>query len=92
LVDQIHLYEVISRINKAKKMLSQEHGRTARDEEVAELVGMTVEKLRTVVKSARAPTSMERPIGKEKDTTIGVSLGGGFLYWLHIYQVFSLTY
>lgn len=74
LVDQIHLYEVISRINKAKKMLSQEHGRTARDEEVAELVGMTVEKLRTVVKSARAPTSMERPIGKEKDTTIGVRI------------------
>jgi RNA polymerase primary sigma factor len=70
------LYEVISRINKAKKMLAQEHGRQPHDEEVAELVGMTVDKLKTVVKSARAPTSMERPIGKEKDSTVGVGISG----------------
>lgn len=69
---QIHLYEVISRINKAKKMLAQEHGRPPRDEEVAELVGMTVVKLKSLVKSARAPTSMERPIGKDSDATVGV--------------------
>ncbi len=67
---------MISRINKAKKMLAQEHGRQPHDEEVAELVGMTVDKLKTVVKSARAPTSMERPIGKEKDSTVGVGISG----------------
>lgn len=67
----IHLYEVISRINRAKKMLVQEHGRQPRDEEIAELVGLTVEKLQSVVKSAKAPGSMERPIGKERDTTVG---------------------
>ncbi|XP_024395432.1 uncharacterized protein [Physcomitrium patens] len=67
----IHLYEVISRINKAKRMLVQEHGREARNEEVAELVGLTVEKLKSVVKSAKAPGSMERPIGKDGDTTLG---------------------
>lgn len=73
LEQQIHLYEVISRINKAKKTLFQEHGRQPRDEEIAEVVGLTVEKMQSVVKSARAPTSMERPIGKERDTTVGVS-------------------
>jgi RNA polymerase sigma factor (RpoD-like family) len=67
----IHLYEVISRINKAKKVLFQEHGRQPRDEEIAAVVGLTVEKMKSVVKSARAPTSMERPIGKEADTTVG---------------------
>ncbi|KAG0568696.1 hypothetical protein M758_6G035700 [Ceratodon purpureus] len=67
----IHLYEVISRINKAKKMLVQEHGRTPRDEEVAELVGLTVEKMQIIVKSARAPSSMERPIGEDENTTVG---------------------
>lgn len=72
--EQIHLYEVISRINKAKRMLVQEHGREARNEEVAELVGLTVEKLKSVVKSAKAPGSMERPIGKDGDTTLGVRL------------------
>lgn len=70
---QIHLYEVISRINKAKKMLIQEHGRQPHAEEIAELVGLTVEKMQTIIKSARAPTSMERPIGEEKSTTVGVS-------------------
>jgi RNA polymerase primary sigma factor len=54
-------------------MLIQEHGRQPRDEEIAELVGLTVEKLQSVVKSAKAPGSMERPIGKERDTTVGVS-------------------
>lgn len=67
----IHLYEVISRINKAKKMLIQEHGRQPRDEEVAELVGMSVEKLKFIVKSAKTPSSMDRLIGKEKDQSIG---------------------
>jgi len=49
-----------------------EHGRQPLDEEVAEMVGLSVEKLQTIVKSARAPTSMERPIGEERSTTVGV--------------------
>lgn len=64
---------MISRISKAKKVLYQEHGRQPREEEVAAMVGLTVEKMKSVIKSARAPTSMERPIGKEADTTVGVS-------------------
>ena len=55
-------------------MLIQEHGRQPFDEEIAELVGLSVEKLQSVVKSAKSPGSMERTIGKEKDTTIGVSI------------------
>lgn len=54
-------------------MLIQEHGRQPRDEEVAELVGMSVEKLKFIVKSAKTPSSMDRLIGKEKDQSIGVS-------------------
>jgi len=49
-----------------------EHGRKPLDEEVAELVGLSVEKVQTIVKAARAPTSMERTIGEEGTTTIGV--------------------
>lgn len=49
-----------------------EHGRPPHDEEVAAMVGMTVDKMKSIVKSARAPSSMERPIGDEDSATVGV--------------------
>ncbi|XP_024360553.1 uncharacterized protein [Physcomitrium patens] len=67
----VHIYEVISRINKAKMTISQELGRQPRDEEVAAMVGMSVEKLLFIVKSARPPTSMDRPIGKDGEQSLG---------------------
>lgn len=50
-----------------------EHGRAPHDDEVAAMVGLTVEKMKSIVKSARAPSSMERPIGDEDSATVGVS-------------------
>eukprot|EP00245_Coleochaete_scutata_P015226 TRINITY_DN6702_c0_g1_i1.p1 TRINITY_DN6702_c0_g1~~TRINITY_DN6702_c0_g1_i1.p1 ORF type:complete len:597 (+),score=109.66 TRINITY_DN6702_c0_g1_i1:170-1960(+) len=63
----VHMCEVISRISKAKHMLRSEHGRPPREEEVAELVGMSVDKLRMVQRSARVPRSMEQPVGKDSE-------------------------
>eukprot|EP00850_Spirogloea_muscicola_P003949 SM000016S01937 [mRNA] locus=s16:728202:730520:- [translate_table: standard] len=67
---QVHLYEVISRINKAKKMLIQEHGRPPREDELAEIVGMPADKIRSILKAARIPVSMEKPVGKDGDQTL----------------------
>ncbi|KAL2631942.1 hypothetical protein R1flu_016628 [Riccia fluitans] len=67
----VHVYELLSRITKAKSMLAAEHGRAPRDDEVAELVGLSIEKLKMVIKSARSPKSMEFPVGKNNDTTLG---------------------
>ncbi|KAG6558042.1 hypothetical protein Mapa_000222 [Marchantia paleacea] len=67
----VHVYELLSRITKAKSMLAAEHGRAPRDEEVAELVGLSIEKLKMVIKSAKSPKSMEFPVGKNNDTTLG---------------------
>nr|QIE09852.1 sigma factor 2A [Anthoceros angustus] len=67
----VHLFEVISRINKARKIVAQEHGRPATDAEVAELVGMSVEKLKLILRSTKGTQSMERPIGREGDSTVG---------------------
>ncbi|KAL3689865.1 hypothetical protein R1sor_016174 [Riccia sorocarpa] len=67
----VHVYELLSRVTKAKSMLAAEHGRAPRDEEVAEIVGLTVEKLKMVIKSAKSPKSMEFPVGKNNDTTLG---------------------
>eukprot|EP00850_Spirogloea_muscicola_P019784 SM000199S05411 [mRNA] locus=s199:123460:125778:+ [translate_table: standard] len=66
----VHLYEVISRINKAKKLLIQEHGRPPREDELAEIVGMPADKIRSILKAARIPVSMEKPVGKDGDQTL----------------------
>ena len=50
-------------------MLSQEFGRKPTEEEIAESMEMTIEKLRFIAKSAQLPIS-ETPIGKEEDSTL----------------------
>ena len=67
----VHLYETISRIKKTTKVLSQEFGRKPTEEEIAESMEMTNEKLRFIAKSAQLPISLETPIGKEEDSRLG---------------------
>ena len=67
----VHLYETISRIKKTTKVLSQEFGRKPSEEEIAESMEMTIEKLRFIAKSAQLPISLETPIGKEEDSRLG---------------------
>jgi len=67
----VHLYETISRIKKTTKVLSQEFGRKPTEEEIAESMEMTIEKLRFIAKSAQLPISLETPIGKEEDSRLG---------------------
>jgi RNA polymerase primary sigma factor len=67
----VHLYETISRIKKTTKTLSQEFGRKPTEEEIAEAMEMTIEKLRFIAKSAQLPISLETPIGKEEDSRLG---------------------
>ncbi|MGC1395567.1 MAG: sigma-70 family RNA polymerase sigma factor, partial [Coleofasciculaceae cyanobacterium] len=65
----VHLYETISRIKKTTKILSQEMGRKPTEEEIADRMEMTIEKLRFIAKSAQLPISLETPVGikVEKD-------------------------
>ena len=67
----VHLYETISRIKKTTKILSQEMHRKPTEEEIADRMEMTIEKLRFIAKSAQLPISLETPIGKEEDSRLG---------------------
>lgn len=68
----LHLFESVSRINKARRMLTDELGRAPDNDEVAELVGMSKSKMMTVVKSIRAPTSMDKPFkNSDGEETLG---------------------
>ncbi len=73
----VHLYETISRIKKSTKTLSQELGRKPSEEEIAERMEMTIEKLRFIAKSAQLPISLETPIGKEEDSRLGDFIEAG---------------
>lgn len=66
-----HLYELMARIRKAKRILSQEYRRPPRESDIAELMGMTVDKLRSVTRSTKICRSLEKPVGKDLNSTLG---------------------
>lgn len=66
-----HIYELLSRISKARDMLVRELGRSPADDEVAELVGMTAARLRKVLRSARPMLSMDKPSTLDEEQTLG---------------------
>ena len=67
----VHMVETINKINKTKARLTQELTRVPTDEELAMKMNMSVTKLREVIKIAQDPISLETPIGKEEDSTVG---------------------
>ena len=63
----VHLFEIMSRIKKATKALDHDLGREPTDAEVAEAMGMTVEKIQMIYKASQAPLSMENLMGSEEE-------------------------
>jgi DNA-directed RNA polymerase sigma subunit (sigma70/sigma32) len=64
----------MARIWKAKWIISQEYQRPPRESDIAEIMDMSVEKLRLIVRSTKLSKSMEKPVGKEQSATLGVCL------------------
>lgn len=66
-----HICDLINRIKKTTKILSQKLGRTPTELEIATAMEIGVDKLRSISRSARPLVSLDKPIGKEEDSTIG---------------------
>ncbi|HEY9840828.1 MAG TPA: RNA polymerase sigma factor RpoD [Candidatus Obscuribacterales bacterium] len=66
----VHMVETINRLKKVTRKLSQTHGRKPTEEEIAESMEVSVEKLREIIKVAQEPISLETPIGKEEDSKL----------------------
>lgn len=66
-----HIIEKYTKIIDATRRLSQELSHEPSDEEIAEYVGISVEKLYTIKQSVINPTSLEKPVGKDEDSTLG---------------------
>jgi len=67
----IHMIETINRINKIMRKHLQEHGKEPDVETIAAEVGLSVEKVKNVIKITKEPISLEAPIGSEEDGRFG---------------------
>ncbi len=67
----IHMIETITKVSRATRTLMQEWGREPTIEEVADYLDIPVEKVKQAIHSAREPISLEKPVGKEEDSTMG---------------------
>jgi RNA polymerase primary sigma factor len=67
----VHMIEAITKIVRTQRRLLNEIGREATPEELAEKLGMPLEKVRKVLKIVKEPISLETPIGDEEDSHLG---------------------
>jgi RNA polymerase primary sigma factor len=67
----VHMIEVINKIVRTSRQMLHEIGREPTPEELAEKLGMPLEKVRKALKIAREPISLETPIGDEEDSHLG---------------------
>src|SRR6516164_880490 len=67
----VHMIESISKIVRKSHQMLNEIGREPTPEELAEKLGMPLEKVRKVLKIAKEPLSLETPIGDEEDSHLG---------------------
>ncbi len=67
----IHMIETINRINKIIRKGIQEDGKEPDVEQIAKEVGLTVDKVKQVIKITKEPVSLDAPIGNEDDGKFG---------------------
>ncbi len=67
----IHMIETINRINKIIRKGIQEDGKEPDVEQIAKEVGLTIDKVKQVIKITKEPVSLDAPIGNEDDGKFG---------------------
>ena len=67
----VHMVETINKLVRVSRRLLQELGREPNDEEIADEMGITPEKVREITKVSQDPVSLETPIGEEEDSHLG---------------------
>ena len=67
----VHMVETINKLIRNSRQLLQELGREPTPEEIAEQMGMPVERVREILKISQEPVSLETPIGEEEDSHLG---------------------
>jgi RNA polymerase primary sigma factor len=66
----VHMIEMTNKLNRTSRTLVQRMGREPTLEEIAEKMGMSLEKVQKIVKITKTPISLETPIGEEEDSRL----------------------
>ena len=67
----VHMVETINKLVKIQRQLVQELSREPSIEEIADRMGISVEKVQTIQRIAQDPISLEQPVGEEDDSSLG---------------------
>ncbi len=67
----VHMVETINKMARIQRQMTLELNREPSDEELAKKMGISVDKVREVIKISQDPVSLETPIGEEDDSHLG---------------------
>jgi RNA polymerase primary sigma factor len=67
----VHMVETINKLHRVNRQLLQDYGREPSPEEIADNMGISVDRVREIQKIAQEPVSLETPIGEEDDSHLG---------------------
>lgn len=67
----VHMVETINKLVRIQRQLVQDLGRDPSNEEIAEEMGIEVQRVQEIRKIAQEPVSLETPIGEEEDSHLG---------------------
>jgi RNA polymerase sigma factor (sigma-70 family) len=67
----LHMIEIINKLERVSRRLFQELGREPSDEEIAEEMGISPNRVREAVRYTRAPVSLDSPVGADEETRLG---------------------
>lgn len=74
----VHVNDTISLISRTTKAMENELGRAPTEDELCERIGMTIEKLRFIMKSGRSTISLETPLSRDGSESANL---GSFIEW-----------
>jgi len=66
----VHMNEIINKLNRTSRTLVQQNGREPTLEEIAEKMGMSLDKVEKILKITKKPISLETPISEEEDSRL----------------------
>ena len=67
----VHMAEAVRQFMRAKRDLAQTYGREPALDEIAETMGLTVEKVEEILRAAQVPVSLDAPLGEGGDAVVG---------------------
>ena len=67
----VHMIEIMNKLWRAQKQLTQELGREPTPEEIADEMHMPVSRINALLKMAQQPVSLHAPVGDDGDVSVG---------------------